>query len=104
MHQSNFSLWEVENQSQVKRVDIGDKTNHYGFEPQATIELKDPDIFSMNRLVATLKGKLALHQFKKGDIVAVQLRFNRYKKHGEWVNDINIEDIKLVKDLSHLFL
>ena len=104
MHHSNFSLWEVENQSQVKRFDICDETDHYGYEPQATIGLKDPGRFSKNHLVATLHGKHALHQFKEGDIVAVQLRFSKYKKHGDWVNHISVDDIRLVKDLDYLFL
>lgn len=104
MEISFYSHWEIENQSQIKRVDVSDGSNHYGFEPEATLKLKEPGRFSMNSLVATLKGKHALHQFKKGDIVAVQLRFNTYKKHGKWINDISIQDIKIVKDLSHLFL
>lgn len=99
-----YSFWQVENQSQVKRVDICDETNHYGYESQATLTLKGPGRLSRNRLVATLEGKLALHEFKVGSIVAVQLRFDTYKKHGKLVNHIRIVDIKLVKDLSHLFL
>lgn len=98
------SIWEVENQSLVERVNICDDTDHYGYELQATIELKEPGRFSIDRLVATLHGKHALHQFKKGDIVAAKLRFRTCKKHGELVNHISIEDIKLVKDLDYLFL
>ena len=104
MDNFNYSHWEIENQSKVERVDVSDETNHYGYEPEATLTLKEPGRFSRNRLVATLKGKLALHEFKVGSIVAVQLRFDTYKKHGELVNHISIEDIKLVKNLSHLFL
>ena len=95
---------EVEKQSKVERVDICDDTRHYGFEPQCRLKIKEPGRFSMDTLSATLSGKAALHQFKKGDLVAVKLRFWGYKEKGEFVNHIHIEDIKLVKELDHLFL
>ena len=95
---------EVESQSKVKRVDVCDETSHIGYEPQSTLELKEPGRFSIFNLVATLSGKAALHQFKKGDLVAVKLRCWKYKKKGELVNHISITDIKLVKELDYLFL
>lgn len=99
----NHLIMEVEKQGKVKRVNICDGT-HSGYEPQCTMELKDPGRFSLNSLVGTLSGKAALHQFKKGDLVAVKLWIWKYKHHGEFVNHIYIKDIKLVKELDHLFL
>ncbi len=101
---NNYLIMEVEKQSKVKRVDICDDNDHYGFEPQAELELKEPGRFSMERLTGTLTGKAALHQFKKGDLVAVRLNHWGYRKKGEFVNHIRIKDIKLVKELDHLFL
>ena len=99
----NHLIMEEERQGMVKRVNICDGT-HSGYEPQCTMELKDPGRFSLNSLVGTLSGKAALHQFKKGDLVAVKLWIWKYKHHGEFVNHIYIKDIKLVKELNHLFL
>ena len=100
----NYLIMEVESQSKVKRVDVCDETGHIGYEPQSTLELKEPGRFSTYNMVATLSGKAALHQFKKGDLVAVKLMCWKYKKKGEFVNHISITDIKLVKELDHLFL
>lgn len=101
---NNYLILEVEKQSKVKRVDICDNNDHYGFEPQAELELKEPGCCSIERLTGTLSGKAALHQFKKGELVAVKLNHWGYKKKGEFVNHIRIKDIKLVKELDHLFL
>lgn len=100
----NYSIWEVESQSKVERVDICDDVSSYGFEPQCNLCLKEPDRFSTNNLVARLCGKAALHQFKKGDLVAVRLRYWRVKKNNEYVTRITIEDIKLVKELKKMWL
>ena len=97
----DYLILEVEKQGKLKRVDVSDETSHIGYEPQSTLELKEPGRFSTYNMVATLSGKAALHQFKKGDLVAVNLRC--WKK-GELVNHICISDIKLVKELDHLFL
>ncbi len=104
MENSNFSIWEVESQSKVERVDVCDDVSSYGFEPQCYLCLKEPDRFSINSLAAKLCGKAALHQFKKGDLVAVQLRYSRVKKNNEYVTRITIENIKLVKQLKKLWL
>jgi len=101
---SNYLIMEVENQGKVRRVDVCDETSHIGYEPQSTLELKEPGRFSTYNMVATLSGKAALHQFKKGDLVAVKLRCWKYKKKSEFVNHISISDIKLVKNLDPLFL
>ena len=100
----NYLIMEVEKQGKVKRVELRDETGHIGYEPQCTLELKDPGRFSLNSFVATVSGKAALHPFKKGDLVAVKLWIWKYKHHGEFVNHIHIKDIKLVKELNHLFL
>ena len=100
----DYLILEVEKQGKLKRVDVSDETSHIGYEPQSTLELKEPGSFFTFFLVATLSGKAALHQFKKGDLVAVKLRCWKYKKKGELVNHICISDIKLVKELDHLFL
>jgi hypothetical protein len=100
----NYSIWEVESQSNVDRVDISDDVSTYGFEPECNLFLREPDRFSTNNLVARLSGKAALHQFKKGDLVAVRLRYWRVKKNHEYVTRITIEDIKLVRELKKLFL
>ena len=95
---------EVAHQSIVKNVDVCEDDIHMGYEPQSELELKEPGKFSIEKLVGTLCGKAALHQFKKGDLVAVSLRYWGYYKNGELVNHIIIEDVKLVKDLDPLFL
>ena len=68
------------------------------------LELKEPGRFSLDHLFAKLKGKAALHPFKKGDLVAVQLSFGGYRKGDEFINDIVIDEIKLVKDLDRQYL
>ena len=98
-------LLEVEGLSSVERVEMSDDTYHYGYEPEAMLELKEPGRFSLDHLFAKLKGKASLHPFKKGDLVAVQLQFWGHRKGDyEFVNDIVIDDIKLVKDLDKQFL
>lgn len=97
---SNYSIMEVEFQSDVKRVVFSDPC----VEPQCELGLKDPGRFSMYNLVAQLSGKAALHQFKKGDLVAVELNFCRCQKDGEFVNQISVHDIKLVKELDPICL
>lgn len=104
LNSNSYLIMEVEKQGKVKRVELRDETGHIGYEPQCTLELKDPVRFSLNCLAGTLSGKAALHQFKKGDLVAVKLWIWKYKHHGEFVNHIHIKDIKLVKELDHLFL
>ncbi len=100
----NQFFFQVEGQSEIERVEMSDDTNHYGYEPQAMLELKEPGRFSLDHLFAKLKGKAALHPFKKWDLVAVQLRFHGYHKDGNYVNNIVIDDIKLVKDLDYQYL
>lgn len=95
---------EVENQSKVENVEVSEDNVHLGYEPQSELELKEAGRFSIERLVGTLSGKAALHQFKKGDLVAVNISHWGYKKDGEYVNHIRIQDIKLIKELDHLFL
>lgn len=102
--EKNYYIMVVENQSEVRRVDISDDTCHYGYEPQSTLELKQPGRFALESLTGTLRGKAALYQFKKGDMVAVCIRFEKRKKKGEFVNCIIIEDIKLVKELGEFYL
>jgi hypothetical protein len=97
---TNYSIMEVEFQSEVKRVVYDDPC----VEPQCELGLKDPGRFSMYNLVAQLSGKAALHQFKKGDLVAVELNFSRRQKDGEFVNQISVHDIKLVKELDPVWL
>ena len=104
LNSNSYLIMEVEKQGKVKRVELRDETGHIGYEPQCTLELKDPVRFSLNCLVGTLSGKAALHQFKKGDLVAVKLWIMKIKHDDELVNRIYIEDIKLVKELDHLFL
>ena len=103
INSNNYLLMEVEKQSKVERVEVREDDFLMGYEPQCRLEIKEPGWFSMNTLSATLSGKAALHQFKKGDLVAVKLWFSGYKDKGEFVNHIRIEDIKLVKDLDNWF-
>ena len=105
MFQPNtYLIMEVAHQSKVENVDVCEDDIHMGYEPQTELELIEPDKPSLERLVGTLCGKAALHQFKKGDLVAVSLRHRGYTNNGELVNHIIIEDIKLVKDLDYLYL
>lgn len=99
-----YSIWEVESQSKIERVDINDGENSYGFEPQCNLCLKEPGRFSINNLVAKLSGKAALHKFKKGDLVAVQLCYWRVLRNNEYVNLVIIKDIKLVTELNKIIL
>lgn len=100
----DYFLMEVENQSKVKNVEVREDNVLLGYEPETDLELKAPGRFSIEKLVGTLSGKAALHQFKKGDLVAVKLRHWGYKRDGHYVNHIYIEDIKLVKELDQLYL
>lgn len=95
---------EVAHQSKIKNVDICEDDVHMGYEPQSELELIEPGKFSREKLVGTVCGKAALHQFKKGDLVAVSLRHRGYYENGKLVNRICIDDIKLVKELDYLFL
>lgn len=104
MNKETFFVYEVLGQSKIERVEMSDDKNHYGYEPQAMLELKEPGRFALDHLFAKLKGKAALHPFKKGDLVAVRLDFWSYRKDGNYVNDIVIDDIKLVKDLDYQYL
>ena len=100
----NYIIMEVVDQSIVKNVECCEDDCLLGYEPQSDLELKEPGRFSIERLIGTLSGKAALHQFKKGDIVAVNLSHWGYKEDGEFVNHISINDIKLVKELDYLIL
>lgn len=100
----NYLLMEVAHQGKIKSVNISDDGSHYGYEPQSTLELKEPGRWSLESLAATLHGEAALHPFKEGDLVAVCLKTSTRMKNGEYMNHIDIEDIKLVKQLEHLFL
>ena len=95
---------EVENKSKVKNSEVREDNVLLGYEPVSDLELKEPGRFSIERLIGTLSGKAALHPFKKGDIVAVNLNHWGYKKDGKFVNHIYINDIKLVKELDNLIL
>ena len=95
---------EVKKQSLVKNVVVREDNFLMGYEPQSDLELEEPESYPRERLTATLCGKPALHQFKKGDIVAVRLNHLGYRDNDEFVNRIIIEDIKLVKELDQLYL
>ena len=99
-----FSIWEVEYQSNVERVHINDDKIDYGYDPQCNLELKEPGRFSLNSLVGRLHGKMALHQFKKGDLVAVSLIYTKVKSHHEYITRITIEDIKIVKNVNDIYI
>ena len=104
MENKNFSLWEVEDQSEVERVNCSDGEIDYGFEPQCMLMLKSPGRFSVEKIAGRLHGKAALHQFKKGDLVTVKLRFWGWKVNHDYVNNVTIDDIKLVKNLRDFLL
>ena len=101
---NTYLIMEVAHQSKVENVDVCEDDIHMGYEPQSELKLKEPSKFSREELVGTLCGKAALHQFKKGDLVAVSLRHRGYNNNGEFVNRIIIEDIKFAKDLDYLYL
>ena len=103
-HPNIYLIMEVAHQSKVKNINVCEDDIHMGYEPQSKLELKEPGKFSIEKLVGTLCGKAALHQFKRGDIVAVSLGHRGYNKNGELINHIIIEDIKLVKELDYLYL
>ena len=100
----NYLIMEVAHQSKVVNVDVCEDNVHMGFEPQSELELTDTDCYPKERLVGTLFGKAALHQFKKGDKVAVCLSHRGYKKDGELINRIHIDDIWLINELDYLYL
>lgn len=101
---NDYLIMEVEKQGRVKNVEVREDNVLMGYEPQCDLELEEPNSFPKERLVATLCGKPALHQFKKGDQVAVRLNHLGYRENGELINHIRIEDIKLVKELDNLYL
>ena len=104
MGENSFFIYEVLGLSNVKRVDFIDEDGEKRCYPEAQLELKQPGKFSLNNFTATLWGKAALHPFKKGDLVAVQLSFGGYRKGDEFINDIVIDEIKIVKDLDRQYL
>lgn len=104
MNKETFFVYEVLGQSNVKRISFTDENGEKCSYPEAQLELKQPGKFSVDNLTAKLWGKAALHPFKKGDLVAVQLRFHGYHKDGNYVNNIVVYDIKLVKDLDYQYL
>ena len=99
-----YDLYEVEGLSNVKRVDFIDEDGEKRCYPEAQLELKRPGRFSVDHLTATLWGKAALHPFKKGDLVAVQLSFGGYRKGDDFVNTVTVDDIKIIKDLDRQYL
>ncbi len=99
-----YFVYKVLGLSKVKRVDFIDEEGEKRCYPEADLELKGPEMFSVNHLTAKLWGKAALHPFKKGDLVAVQLSFGGYHKGEDFVNDITVDDIKLVRDLDKQYL
>lgn len=101
---NHYLIMEVLNKREVKSIEVFEDDFRMGYEPQSELELKNVCGFLSEKLVCTLSGKAALHPFKKGDIVAVMLCFRAFKKEEELVNQIFIEDIKLVKELDYLFL
>lgn len=100
----NYSILEVVKKSKIVSVKVCEDDNRISYEPQAELELKEPGRFSVTRLVGTLSGKATLYPFKEGDLVAVNLKFWGHRKDGEFINRIYIDDIKLVKELNHLYL
>ena len=93
-------LMKVEKLERVKSVEICIGDNHISYEPQCSIHLREPGRCSVHRFVATLIGDDALYPFKKGDWVEIHPIFWKYKKNGKWVNQILINNIKLVNDLK----
>ena len=85
--------------SEVERKEFTDECGEKCSSPQAQLLLKDPGRFSINRLVVKLSGQQALHPFRKGDLVAVSLSFSVRDRGDGPVNEIAVNDIRLVKDL-----
>ena len=104
MFKNFYYVFEVVAKNDLKSVEVYEDDFFMGFEPRATMEFKIPGKFSPERLVGRLHGHAALHPFKKGDLVAVSLSFRGYGKGDDFVNDIVIDEIKLVKDLDHQYL
>lgn len=93
---------EVEQQGAVQVMPVEEDGVVMGYEPQCEIHLQEPGKFAFNKLVATLGGKAALHPFKKGDLVAVCFYFWKYKENDNYVNQLIVRDIKLVKELDDI--
>ena len=96
-----YLITEVEEERKLEFVDVYDNDGYYrGKEPQKELEFKEPGECSMNNFVGTLYGEAALHSFKKGDQVAVSIRFRKTEDG----TVITIEDIKRVKNLENVCL
>jgi len=91
---------EVEQLGTIIRAEMRDGDNHVSYEPHCSIHLREPGRCSVHRFVGTLIGNDALYPFKKGDWVKINPIFWKYKKNGKWVNQILINNIKLVNDLK----
>lgn len=100
---NQFFILEVEKQTPVESVEVNDGYES-GFEPRSVLMLKAPEIFSYDSFAAMLQGEAALHRFKKGDLVAVKLRFQAAKKNHEYYTQVVIEDIKLVKNTKPIYV
>lgn len=95
----NDLLMEVEELGTINRVEMCIGDNRI-YEPQCSIHLKEPGKCSLHRFVGTLIGDMALFPFKKGDLVKVKPIFWKYKENGKWINQILINNIKLVNNLK----
>ena len=91
---------EVEQIGTIIRAKMSDGMNHFSFQPQCSIHLREPGRCSVHRFVATLIGDDALYPFKKGDWVEIHPIFWKYKENGKWINQILINNIKLVNNLK----
>ena len=96
---NNYLLLEVENQESVKYINVNDGVCDYAPEARSVLVLRNPGGFPFGSLAGTLHGDAALHQYNEGDLVAVKLRFWKSKMDEEYVNHIDIKDIKLVQTL-----
>ena len=96
-----YLIMEVEEEKKLEFVDVCDDDGCYrGKEPRKELMLKEPGGYSQNNFVGTLYGETALHCFKKGDQVAVSIRFRKTEDG----TVITIEDIKRVKNLENVCL
>lgn len=98
----HFFILELENQSGLEFKEFCDAVGVCSVEPLKVLFLKEPNGFGFaeEELEVIVMGKKALYNFKKGDLLAVSLKFSRINEDGHSVNKCFLDDVKLVHNLN----
>ena len=96
--------YQVVHQGAIKRIECCDENGRTSFEPECLLILKEHGRFNTNKIVATLRGKQALHLFKEGELVLASLIFTVEDSFFGLQNKIYVSDIKLINNINDVML